>query len=178
MNMAAALLLVWRVAAGQERARPLTVVVLTAAIRDSMSAIWTENNRHWDEAPETNTIPPVMPANRPTELRYLGCLAGHVTGDTVWVSHLVPAAGLAQHQLSVAGDCSKVPEVIGTWRTHPYRAGYKGSTIKERGLSGRELKKFAASAELIVIIMWDVDSIDVATKDPDGARHPAPYILR
>lgn len=178
MTMAAVLLLLSSAAAGQEPVRPLTVVVLPAAIRDSMSVIWTENNRHWDEAPETNGRMWMAPVARPTELRYMGCLTGHLTGDTLWVTHLVQAAGLAQHQLSVSGDCSKVPELIGTWRTHPYRAGFKGRVIKERGLSGRELKKFTAGGELVVIAMWDVDSIDLAMKAPDGARHPAHYILR
>jgi hypothetical protein len=178
MKIAAVLLLVCRVAVGQEPARPLTVVVLPAAIRDSMSAIWTENNRHWDEAPETNGRMWTSSVTRPTELRYMGCLTGRLTGDTLWVSHLVPAAGLAQHQLSVSGDCSGVPELIGTWRTHPFRAGFKGHVIKERGLSGRELKKFTAGGELVVIVVWDVDSIDLATRAPDGARYPASYILR
>jgi hypothetical protein len=178
MKMAAALILVSHAISGQEPARPRTVVMLPAAIRDSMSLIWSRNNRHWDEVPETNGRTQMLPANWHTELRYLGCLAGHLTGDTLWVTQLVPAANLTQHQMSVTGDCSNVPELIGTWRTHPFRAGFRGRAIKERGLSGRELKRFTASAELVVIVMWDADSIDLATRGPDGARHPAPYVLR
>lgn len=180
MKAVAALMVIASVAAAQDPgpARPPVVVVIPAAVRDSMSAVWTANNRHWDEAPESNTLSPAPPGVRPTELRYLGCLVGHLAGDTLWVSRLALAEGLKQRQFVVAGDCTTVPEVIGTWRTHPYRAGFKGRVVKERGLSGRELKKFTAAGEFVTIVMWDVDSIDVAAKGPDGARHPFPYLIR
>lgn len=177
MRMAAVLLLLSSTAAGQEPARPLTVVVLPAAIRDSMSAIWSESNRGWDDVTDMSAITPMRNSEKPTRA-YLGCLTGYAAGDTLWVRHLAQAAGVMHRRFSVIGDCSKVPEVVGTWHTHPYRAGYKGRVIKERGLSGREWKKFGAGGELVVIVMWDVDSIDLAMRAPDGARHSAHYILR
>jgi len=45
--------------------------------------------------------------------------------------------------------------------------------LKERGLSALDLATFAAARDLITVVMWDMDSIDVAAKAPDGSvRHP------
>ena len=78
----------------------------------------------------------------------------------------------------MTGDCSTVSGVIGTWHTHPYRAGYEGRAIKERALSGKDLKTFIAANDLVTIVMWDADSLDLATKGPDGLRHPATAVIR
>jgi hypothetical protein len=176
--MAVALLFVGGVATAQAPARPITVVVVPAAIRDSMSAIWRQNNRNWDWVAGPNLPPEMQGATAPTK-RYLGCLTGSAAGDTLWVRHLAPAAGMKQGQSKVTGDCSNVPELIGTWRTHPYRAGFEGRPIKERGLSGFEFKAFAATGDLVSIVMWDADSLELATKVAEGRVRPStPYIIR
>ena len=179
MRAAAALLLVWGVAAGQEPVPPLTVVVLPTAIRDSMSAIWTENNRHWNELSDVNTLAQMLGSGKPTQREYLGCLTGYAARDTLWVRHLAPASELKQLQFAVTGDCSNVAELIGTWHTHPYRADFAGHAIKERALSALDLKTFAATRDLVTIVMWDADSLDLATKGADGGvRHTVPSMIR
>lgn len=179
MTPAAVLLLISSVAAGQEPARPLNIVVLPAAIRDSMSAIWTENNRHWNELSGMSTLTQMLGSGNPTQREYLGCLTGYAARDTIWVRHLVLAAGLKQLQFAVAGDCDNVAELVGTWHTHPYRADSAGHAIKERGLSALDLRTFAAAGDLVTIVMWDADSLDVATKrSEDSVLHPVRYTIR
>ena len=80
MKTAAALLLVCGVAAAQEPGRPAAVVVLPAAIRDSMSAIWTTTNRNWDWIPPHT--PSEVVSTAPTR-RYAGCVTGSAVGDTL-----------------------------------------------------------------------------------------------
>lgn len=173
-----ALLLAWSVATGQAPPRPFPVVVIPAALRDSMSMIWTANNRHWNELSGMSTLTQMLGSGKPTQREYLGCLIGYVARDTIWVRHLMRAAGLKQLQFAVAGDCGNVPELVGTWHTHPYREGYQGRAIKERELSALDLKTFAAAGDLVTIAMWDADSFDLAAKGPEGVRHPGPYIIR
>src|SRR2546427_6295486 len=89
------------------------------------------------------------------------------------------AAHLKQLQFAVAGDCDGVPDLVGTWHTHPYRADAAGRAQKEPGLSALDLESFAAARDLVTIVMWDLDSLDAAMKTPDGAlRHPAPVAVR
>jgi hypothetical protein len=143
-----------------------------------MSAIWTENNRDWDLVSDMN-MPAEMQGAPPPIRRYLGCLTGSAAGDTVWVRHFVPATGLKQGQLAVTGDCSSVAGLVGTWHTHPYRAGFRHRAIKERGLSGLDLKIFGAAGDLVTIVVWDTDSLDIAIKGLDGVvRYPASYVIR
>jgi hypothetical protein len=176
VKTAAALLLVCRVAAAQGPGRPVAVVVLPAGIRDSMSAIWTANNRHWDWIPP-NT-PSEVVSTAPTR-RYVGCVTGSAVGDTLWVRNLMPGTGVTRGPNGVAADCSNVSDLIGTWQTHPYRAGFQGRPIKERGVSGREFRALTEAGGLVTISMWDVDSLDLATKQPGGiVRHHTPYIVR
>jgi hypothetical protein len=173
---AAALLLVFRIAAAQEPVRPVAVVVLPAAIRDSMFAVWTANNRHWDYIPP-NT-PSEVVSNAPTR-RYVGCVTGSAVGDTLLVRTLKPATGVKRGLTGVSADCSNVSDLIGTWQTHPYRAGFQGRPIKERGVSGREFRALAEAGGLVTITVWDVDSLDLATREPGGGvRHHVPYIVR
>jgi hypothetical protein len=41
------------------------------------------------------------------------------------------------------------------------------------------LKTFAAASDLITMVMWDLDSVDVATRAVDGSvRHPAAVQVR
>jgi hypothetical protein len=42
-----------------------------------------------------------------------------------------------------------------------------------------DLKTFAAAHDLVSMVMWDLDSLDVATKAPNGSvRHPAAVQVR
>lgn len=155
-----------------------SVVSLPAAVRGVMSDLWSTNNRHWDEVADQNTLTQLLGTGRPTQHEYLGCLVGAVVGDTLYVRELMPARNLKQLQFAVTGDCDSVARVVGTFHTHPYRADSTGRALKERGLSPLDLRTFAASSDLVAIVMWDLDSLDVATKDAEGrVRHPAPLAL-
>lgn len=158
---------------------PIGAVVLPAPLRGVMSAIWLANNRHWDELADENTLTQLLGAGRPTQREYLGCLVGRVLHDTLFVEGLAAAAHLRQLQFAVAGDCDDVAGLVGTFHTHPYRADPAGRPLKERGLSRMDLDTFAAARDLVAMVMWDVDSLDVAAKFPDGTvRHPAPFVVR
>jgi hypothetical protein len=156
-----------------------TGVVLPAELRGMMSAVWVENNRHWDELAGQNTLTQLLGTGKPTQREYLGCLTGEVRGDTLFVRRLAPAADLKQLQFAVAGNCAGVAELVGTFHTHPYRADPAGRPLKERGLSTLDLQTFAQAPDLVALVMWDLDSLDVATKAGDGSvRHPAPLTVR
>ena len=153
---------------------PFSVIVLPATIRGMMSAVWIENNRHWDELAGENTLTQLLGTGKPTQREYLGCLAGDVTRDTLWVRRLITAANLKQLQFAVAGSCDDVDQLVGTFHTHPYRADSGGRPVKERGLSPMDLATFAATRDEVAMVMWDLDSLDVAAKAVDGSvRHPA-----
>jgi len=158
---------------------PFHVVVLPAAVRGVMSDLWVENNRHWDELGGQNTLTQLLGTGRPTQREYLACLEGEVVRDTLFVHRLQPATDLRQLQFAVAGRCDGVAGLVGTFHTHPYRADSAGRALKERGLSTMDLETFAASPDLVALVMWDSDSLDVATKAEDGSvRHPAPVEVR
>lgn len=155
------------------------VVVLPTSLRRMMSAVWVANNRHWDEVADQNTLTQLLGTGRPTQREYLGCLQGEIARDTLWVQGLADAADLKQLQFAVAGHCDGVDRFVGTWHTHPYRADPAGRPLKERGLSNVDLATFAAAPDLVTIVMWDLDSLDVAAKEADGSvRHPAPLTVR
>ena len=154
-------------------------VVLPAVVRGVMSDLWLENNRHWDELAGQNTLTQLLGTGRPTQREYLACLEGEVVRDTLFVRRLQPARDLKQLQFAVAGTCDSVARLVGTFHTHPYRADSAGRALKERGLSARDLETFAASRDLLAVVMWDHDSLDVATKAADGSvRHPVPVEVR
>ena len=156
-----------------------SIVVLPVAIREMMSAVWAENNRHWDEVAGQNLLTQALGTGKPTQREYLGCLAGEVARDTLWVRALVPAADLKQLQFAVAGNCDHVDQFVGTWHTHPYRADVSGHALKERALSAMDLATFAAARDRVTIVVWDSDSLDVAAKAADGiVLHPAPFVVR
>ena len=156
-----------------------SVVILPADLRGLMSALWVENNRHWDELADQNTLTQLLGTGKPTQREYLGCLVGDVAGDTLFVHRLVHAENLKQLQFAVAGDCDGVERLVGTFHTHPYRADPAGRAVKERGLSAMDLKTFAAGPDMVTMVMWDLDSLDVATKAGDGSvRHPVPLAVR
>jgi len=160
------------------RSPPFSVVTLPADLRGLMSALWVENNRHWDELADQNTLTQLLGTGRPTQREYLGCLVGEVAGDTLFVRRLVHAENLKQLQFAVAGDCGGVEALVGTFHTHPYRADAAGRAVKERGLSAMDLKTFAAAPDMVTMVMWDLDSLDVAIKAVDGSvRHPVPLAV-
>lgn len=161
------------------RSPTFSVVVLPAELRGLMSALWVENNRHWDELADQNTLTQLLGTGRPTQLEYLGCLVGDVARDTLFVRRLVEAANLKQLQFAVAGSCDGVERLVGAFHTHPYRADSAGRAVKERGLSAMDLRTFAAASDIITMVMWDLDSLDVAAKAADGGvRHPVSLAVR
>jgi len=167
------------VSLGAPPAPTLSVVVLPADLRGLMSALWVENNRHWDELADQNTLTQLLGSGKPTQREYLGCLVGDASGDTLFIRRLVPADHLKQLQFAVAGDCDGVERLVGTFHTHPYRADPAGRAVKERGLSAMDLKTFAAAPDMVTMVMWDLDSLDLATKAVDGSvRHPAAVQIR
>ena len=167
------------VSLGAPPAPTLSLVVLPAGLRGLMSALWVENNRHWDELADQNTLTQLLGSGKPTQREYLGCLVGDVSGDTLFIRRLVPADHLKQLQFAVAGDCDGVERLVGTFHTHPYRADPAGRAVKERGLSAIDLKTFAAAPDMVTMVMWDLDSLDLATKAMDGSvRHPAAVQIR
>jgi hypothetical protein len=158
---------------------PFSVVVLTPELRGAMSAIWVENNRHWDELADQNTLTQLLGTGKPTQHEYLGCLVGEVARETLFVRRLVEAADLRQLQFAVAGNCDSIDHLVGAFHTHPYRADSAGRAVKERGLSPLDLRTFAARPDLITMVMWDADSLDVAAKAVDGSvHHPVPLAIR
>ncbi len=161
------------------RSLTFSAIILPADLRGLMSALWVENNRHWDELADQNTLTQLLGTGKPTQREYLGCLVGDVEGDTLFVRRLVHAENLKQLQFAVAGDCDGVERLVGTFHTHPYRADPAGRAVKERGLSAMDLKTFAAAPDMVTMVMWDLDSLDVATKAGDGSvRHPVPLAVR
>ncbi len=154
-------------------------VVVPRAVRDSMRARWEENNRHWDELSDVNTLTQMLGTGKPTQREYLGCLFGRVAGDTLWIEGAAAARRLRQLQFAVTGDCDAVQRFVGTWHTHPYRAGLDGRPLKERELSRQDLDTFGAGPDLVTMAMWDADSLDAAAKRRDGTLlHPVPLAVR
>ena len=179
MRVLVALVLVGAIPLPAPRSPIFSVVSLSAELRGLMSALWVENNRHWDELADQNTLTQLLGSGKPTQREYLGCLVGDVAGDTLFIRSFVPAEHLKQLQFAVAGDCDGVERLVGTFHTHPFRADPAGRAVKERGLSVMDLKTFAAAPDLVSMVMWDLDSLDAATKAVDGSvRHPAAVRVR
>jgi hypothetical protein len=149
-------------------------IVLTAAVRDSMSAIFRTFNQHWNELGDLNTLERMLGTVRPTQREYLGCLQGRIHDGSVRIDGWVPARDMKQLQLAVTGDCDGVPRLVGTWHTHPYHADLRNRPIKERSLSVQDLATFRQSRQDVMLILWDVDSVDAALRRADGTvGHPA-----
>ncbi|MBA3522677.1 MAG: hypothetical protein H0T90_09275 [Gemmatimonadales bacterium] len=153
------------------------VITLAASARDSMGAVFTRFNQHWDQLADLNTMERMLGTIRPTQREYLGCLQGTVTGDTIRIEGWVPAADMKQLQMAVTGSCDSVAELVGTWHTHPYRADLQNLPVKERRLSRQDLETFAASPYRVTLIMWDVDSLDAAVRRGSELIHPAPVVI-
>ncbi len=162
---------------GRRDAAP--AVLLSRVARDSMSAAFARSNEHWNELADLNTMERMLGTIRPTQREFLGCLQGRVSGTTVEVDRWVPARGMKQLQLAVAGTCDSVPGLIGTWHTHPYRADLQNLPIKERHLSPQDLETFGSTRLVVTMVMWDEDSVDAAVRLPGGETvHPAEVRIR
>jgi hypothetical protein len=80
---------------------------------------------------------------------------------------------MKQFQFAVTGDCSFVDSLVGTWHTHPFRADSVGHPLKEVGLSRQDLQTFAKSGDKVVMVVWDVDSLDGADRGSGQGVRPA-----
>lgn len=155
------------------------VLVMAPQVRDSINTIFLRFNKHWNELGETNTLTQMLGTGPPTQHEYLGCLVGHASGDTVWVTSWAPARDLKQFQFAVTGSCDSVADMVGAWHTHPYRAAPDGHALKEPGLSPHDLTTFSQGHDRVVIAAWDVDSLDAAVRAGDGTiRHPATVVVQ
>lgn len=164
---------------GPDAADAPRAVVIPERVLESMNERFVENNEHWDEAPRMNSITQLLRSGGPTQLEYLGCLQGEVSDDTVRVRAWAEARDLVQLQFGVDGTCDHVPDLLGTWHTHPYRADVRGRPIKSRGLSASDLESFAEGADRMILVLWDVDSLAAAVRAGDGEPvHPAPTVVR
>jgi hypothetical protein len=167
------------IAAAASRLVRNPVIVVPGTVRDSLNSVWTQANLHWNEIADQNTLTQALGTGKPTQKEYLGCLIGDTDGDTVHVIGWIPAQDMKRFQFAVTGNCDNVPGSIGTFHTHPYRAGPAGEALKEPGLSSQDLSTFSGGTDRVLIVVWDVDSLDVALRASDGRIvHPAPLLPR
>lgn len=160
------------------RDAPRTVLVPEGVVA-SMNERFLEFNEHWDEAPRMNRITQMLRSGGPTQLEYMGCLQGEVEDDTVRIRGWEEARDLVQLQFGVGGSCEDVPDLLGTWHTHPFRADVYGHPVKTRGLSRSDLESFAGGDHRLLLVLWDVDSLTVALRSRAGeVVHPAPTVTR
>lgn len=96
--------------------------VLSRQVLDSMDAVFARFNAHWDDLQDQNTLTQMLGTGKPTQREYLGGLQGPIVNDTLMVQGWVPALNMKQLQFAVTGDCAGVPDRLGTWHTHPFRA--------------------------------------------------------
>ena len=155
------------------------VIIIPASVRDSLNSVWSVANLHWNEIGDQNMLTQALGTGKPTQKEYLGCLIGDSDPDTFRVIGLVPAHDMKRFQFAVTGSCDSVPGVIGTFHTHPYRAAPTGEALKEPGLSNQDLLTFVGGTDRALIVVWDVDSLDVALRTADGrVVHPALLLPR
>ena len=155
------------------------VILIPPAVRDSLDSVWTRANLHWNEIADQNTLTQALGTGKPTQKEYLGCLIGDANADTFHVIGWVPAHDMKRFQFAVTGSCDSVPSAIGTFHTHPYRADSSGHALKEPGLSAQDLMTFTSGNDRALLVVWDVDSIDVALRAADGrVVHPARLVPR
>jgi hypothetical protein len=155
------------------------VIVMPASVRDSLNGVWSQANVHWNEIGDQNMLTQALGTGRPTQKEYLGCLIGDTDGDTFHVIGWIPAHDMKRFQFAVTGSCDSVPGAIGTFHTHPYRAAPTGEALKEPGLSTQDLTTFTGGSDRVLIVVWDVDSLDVALRSSDGhVVHPALLLPR
>jgi proteasome lid subunit RPN8/RPN11 len=155
------------------------VISMPNSVRDSLNSVWTQANLHWNEISDQNTLTQALGTGKPTQKEYLGCLIGDTENDTFHVIGWIPAHDMKRFQFAVTGSCDSVPGAIGTFHTHPYRAAPTGEALKEPGLSQQDLKTFTGGTDRVLIVVWDVDSLDVALRASDGrVVHPAVLVPR
>ena len=156
------------------------VIVIPASVRDTLDSVWSQANLHWNEISDQNTLTQALGTGKPTQKEYLGCLIGDTNADTVHVIGWVPAHDMKRFQFAVTGSCDSVAGAIGTFHTHPYRAAPSGdAALKEPGLSKQDLMTFTTGTDRALVVIWDVDSIDVALRAADGhVVHPATLVPR
>lgn len=155
------------------------VIVIAPAVRDSLNNVWSRANLHWNEISDQNMLTQALGTGKPTQKEYLGCLIGDAIADTFHVIGWVPAHDMKRFQFAVTGSCDSIPGAIGTFHTHPYRADSSGQALKEPGLSAQDLMTFTSGADRALIVVWDVDSLDVALRATDGrVVHPALLVPR
>src|SRR6185437_12328684 len=143
---------VWRRAAWLALAAPLLIaarhvatppqlgtIVINGSVRDSMNAIWSRSNQHWNELAGENTLTQMLGAGKPTQREYMGCMQGSISHDTLFVTATMPSHNMRQLQFAVTGDCDSIADFVGAWHTHPYRAAPDGHALKEAGLSKQDL---------------------------------------
>ena len=158
---------------------PRGTVILPVEVRRHMNDLFLQNNQHWDELEDMNTLEQMLGTTGPTQREYLGCLVGHAARDSLWVDGWRDARDLKQLQFGVDGSCEHIERFVGTWHTHPYRADLKGISVKERRLSEIDLATFGSGRDLVTLVIWDVDSLDAAIRGANGrVVHPAGLVLR
>ncbi len=161
------------------RGAPAPVILLQRAVADSMNAIWTRANQHWDQLADLNWMERNLGTIRDTQREFLGCLLGSVRGDTLDIDGWVPARNMKRLMTAVTGDCSGLDRYLGTFHTHPYLADNQNRATKQRFLAPQDRQSFEASGDLIALVIWDVDSIDAAVRNRAGEiLHPAPVLVR
>lgn len=153
-------------------ARP--VVVIAAAVRDSMNLVFARSTSDWRRYPNiVNAINYGAGSVRWQEA--LRCLRGTVSRDTVRVEAWAPARDTRALASAVTGSCDGLPDRVGTWHTHPWRADSVGRPVKVPGLSSGDLQTFRRGADAVALVQWDADSLAAAVRGSDGAAHyPAP----
>lgn len=153
------------------------VVMIAAAVRDSMNAVFARSTRDWRRYP--NNVNPInYGAGSAGWQEALRCLRGTAARDTVWVRGWEAARGTRALASAVTGDCSGVAELVGTWHTHPWRADSAGRPVKVPGLSVGDLRTFGAGRDAVALVQWSDDSLAAAVRGTDGRpRYPAPIAL-
>jgi hypothetical protein len=176
----AALALLASAALASARAPRDPVILIPSSVRDSLNSIWKQGNTHWNEISDQNTLTQALGTGKPTQKEYLGCLIGSTDADTFRVIGWIPAHDMKRFQFAVTGSCDSVPGAIGTFHTHPYRAAPEGELpLKEPGLSSQDLMTFADGTDRALVVVWDIDSLDVALRAGDGhVVHPALLLPR
>jgi len=169
---------------GRLPARPLAVaaaptILLHRLVADSMGAVWSRSNEHWDQLADLNWMERNLGTVRATQREFLGCLMGQVRGDTVEIDAWTPARNMKRLMTAVTGDCSGLERYVGTFHTHPYLADTQNRATKQRFLAPQDLLSFAVSDDRVALVIWDVDSLDAAARDSLGeVAHPAAVLIR
>lgn len=158
---------------------PAPTVLVHRVVVDSMSAVWLRANEHWDQLADLNWMERNLGTVRATQREFLGCLLGEMRGDTLEIDAWVPARNMKRLMTAVTGDCSGLERYVGTFHTHPYLADSQNRATKQRFLAPQDLLSFDGSDDRVALVIWDVDSLDAATRNGAGEiLHPAGIVVR